>query len=198
MNPLPVKLRPAPGQQWDRSCHRWPCDETDRLDRFLNEIEERTIHLSPAERERAHLCGRVRRRSSRGLRDRQVSEEAPEFIDILGVMGEMGACRYLRLRYEFTVNTFRAADLPHQIEVRTTQWPSGHCKVRPDDDDERRIIMAVVPTLDSPVLLAGWVTAAQGKLFPLRDPHGAAMPFHFVPQDSLRPMPELRQLIPRP
>lgn len=162
---------------------------------MLNEMNECTIAFSPERLEQAKRLAIRRRSESRNCRDRKVSERDPLFIDTIGVMAEMAGCDYLGLPYVFTVNTFRAPDLPFEIEVRATEWRNGHCKVRPDDADSRRVVMAIVTSLESPVVLAGWIMARDGKQFPTRDPHGASMPWHFVPQSALNPMSELRALV---
>ena len=179
---------------WDRSCHRYPCPETDHIDRVLNEIEETTLTLS-AEMER--YCARVansRNLQSRGRKNVRVGRASDFSVNLTGARGECATSHYLGLPYRGTVNEFRRADLPFNIEVRTRSNPFYDLKVRPDDDDGRRVVMAVTTGPGQPVRLMGWIVAAEGKKFPLVDPRDALLPFHAVPKDSLRPMRELRAI----
>lgn len=155
-------------------------------------METATLHPTPAEIDQARIWGRERRQASRSYHRNDVPRLNAYFIDTVGVLGEMMVCRYMNWKYEFRVNSFRAADIGDRLEVRTTTDRKNHCKVRPDDDDDFVVVMGIIETLESPVYLPGWITVAAGREFPLRDPHRLGRPFHFVPQSALRPMPELK------
>lgn len=159
---------------------------------MLNELASCTIALSFEDIGKVDKYARIRRSESKNCRDRMVSSKSWLFVDTIGVMGELALCRYLGIPYCFTVNTFRRADVLGHIEVRATEWENGHCKVRPDDEDSRRVVMAVVRKPRNEVYLPGWVIASDAKRFPLRDPHNANMPMHFVPQSELCPMSKLK------
>jgi hypothetical protein len=116
-------------------------------------------------------------------------------IHFTGLIGEVACMKYLGIPTHVTLGTYRAADLPHNIEVRTRTQLWHDCKVRVDDDDTRRVVMAIAVNPNKPIKIAGWITAFEGKKFKLIDPRGADRDFHGVPQKNLRLMEELKEII---
>lgn len=182
--------------KWDRSCHLRPTPETDHIDAVLNELEERTVVLSREELEQCMAIGRATNAASQRLENLKVSLRSDEFVHVIGRLGECAVCKYLGIRYMATINTFRQADLPHNIEVRTRTVMNYDLKIRPDDDDARRMVMAIATEIGKPVILIGWIEAREGKrIGRIIDPQGAGKPMCIVPQDSLWPMCELRDIV---
>lgn len=181
--------------KWGRHMHKHPCSETDRIDAVLNELEESTITLSAAAIDKAIHYGKRRQRESAKLNDKKVSGRDGNHVHIVGVLGEMAVCKYLGWPYEFRINTFRQADVGDNIEVRSRTVLTYDCKVRPDDQDDFFVVMALIPDIRAPIRMAGWIKACDGKTYPLRDPVGVGRPFHFVPQSALNPMSELKKLL---
>lgn len=130
-----------------------------------------------------------------GLKSQNVSRKSDEYIHVLGAFGECACCKILGLPFRLSVNTFRKADLPHNIEVRTRAERWQDCKIRVDDDDSRRVVMVIVEDPKHPCLIPGWITAKEGKAFGLIDPRNKAKPFHAVPQNRLRKIEELQAII---
>jgi hypothetical protein len=184
-------------KHWDRSCHSHPCSETDRLDVLLNELNESSITLSPAD---LQLCSRTAARlqsesERKRLRNLRVSSQSDLEVHLMGTMGELAARKYFHLPSSLPVNTFRLPDLPGNIEVRAHKKQWYLLRVRPSDDDARRMVMAIVDGSPT-VRLAGWIVASDAKKSKITlDPNGINRPFHAVPQDELLPMSSLRSLI---
>lgn len=141
--------------------------------------------------------GTARQNASKNLEDQKVSDESGIKIHTQGVLGEMMGCRRLHIQYVFTINTFRSADANHNIEFRSTHWVKGKCKVRPIDNDSRRVMMVLIPKIGDPVYFPGWIMAGDAKKFPKEDKKNAGKPAHWVPQDELRPVEELVEIIRR-
>ena len=157
------------------------------------------IQLSPDE---VSLCiqrGWETYRASQGFKDKKVSGLSGEQILIIGCYGEHAMCNFLSIPYRSTQGTFRKADLPFNIEVRTRTQRWHDCRVRPTDDDSRRVVHAVWLG-EGKVWIPGWIWAMEGKRFrlinpPSKTPGVKSEPFHAVPVRSLRPMEELLDLV---
>lgn len=103
--------------------------------------------------------------------------------DIEGAAGEMVVARAFGLYWDCSVNTFKRADLPFRIQVRTTAQKS--LIVRPDDDDED--VFVLVRGRSPEFEVAGWMLGRDAK----RDcwsqaPNGRPAAW-FVPPDALSP-----------
>lgn len=163
---------------------------------MLNDLDERTIHLSKEEYAKCIAFGKLMTERSRGFRNYRVSPKSDLELNIMGTLGECGTCHYGLLPYIPKLNGFRRADLPHNIEVRSSMDYTYHLKVRPDDDDSRRMVLAIVPEIGPLIRVVGWILAVDAKrIARLRDPHGKGQPMHMVHQDDLLPMRELREIV---
>lgn len=166
-----------------------------RLASVMDELNHATVRLNRKEISHCLAVAKRRNFASFNRENLKVSARSDLWIHILGACGEAAVCKFLRVPYSGSVNTFRASDLPFNIEVRTRSAPWHDLKIRPDDDDRRRVVMAVCRSIDKPIRLVGWIGAKSGKeIGPLIDPSGAQKPFHAVPQEMLRPMSELKKL----
>lgn len=122
---------------------------------------------------------------AKGLVSRNVSFNTDQYIHVVGKFGERAAHKLLGIPYVFNEGTFRAADLPFNIEVKTRTKDWHDCKIPPELDDSRRVVMAVVTDFYKPIRMVGWIRAGEGKKYPKIDPNGKGQPFHAVPQSKL-------------
>jgi hypothetical protein len=154
------------------------------------------VKLTNDEINYCRINAKLRGEDSRNYKSQRVAVgRTDEDIDFTGLLGEVACMKFFGFPTHATLGTFRAADLPHNIEVRTRTAMWHDCKVRPDDDDSRRVVMAIATGPNAPVKIAGWITAFEGKKFKLIDPRQADRNFHAVPQKNLRLIEELKEII---
>lgn len=102
-----------------------------------------------------------------------------------GVGGEMAVAFYLNQNFEFRVDTFKAADIGANIEVRTTRSRWFDLKVKERDKDHR-IAIALRQYNDCGYLILGWMTVKEAKaLGELKDPNDRGKPAYFVAPGKL-------------
>ncbi len=183
--------------KWHRGRHLHPCPETDRIDEVLNELEDRTVVLNKNQIDYCTSIGKQRNSGSKRFYNLRVSTtESDEYINIIGSLGECAVCQYLGIPYKGTINEFRKADLPFNIEVRSSMTSSYMLKIRPDDDDGRRVVMALVPAIGKPIVLPGWILSKDGKrIGQLKDYHNSKQPHYRVDQDDLWLMQDLKKIV---
>lgn len=166
------------------------------------------VTLTPPEIDAAFAAGkRIRIESeARGLKDRRdvlVKEEKvdAEKIQQLGALSEQIVGKYFGLYVSYAYNTFRTADLPFNIEVRTIGREHFGLRVYAKDDDSRRVVGVVIPPgmeRGPKYRIAGWIVAGDAKKHWewTQNPYNAGE-FFGVPQASLRHIKELVEIIGR-
>jgi hypothetical protein len=104
--------------------------------------------------------------------------------DVLGVCGEMAVCKALGRFWSPSVNTFhKIADIPPNIEVRSTDHPKGSLIVRDDDPDNRWyfLVHGEPPNLT----VVGFMHGSAAKQDRWLDNPGGRRESWFVPQSEL-------------
>jgi hypothetical protein len=145
--------------------------------------------------EASHSDGRSDRDSWRGFTE---TPDAGKKQQALGSLAERIAAKALGIYWPSAFNNFAEADLPHNVEVRLIGVPHYGLRVYPRNDDSRRVIGVVIPRGEERALryrVAGWILAGDAK----REewslaPHGRP-PMFAVPQDQLRPVGELQEIV---
>lgn len=116
-------------------------------------------------------------------------------------LGEVSACaiaKHFSLEFINSLNSFKNADLPHNIEARLIGNNRYGLRVKIDDVDSRRVVGCVIPPGKErqTYRLPGWIIAKDGKQARwLRDPKDQKKPIFLVPQCKLRPLSELWEII---
>lgn len=110
---------------------------------------------------------------------------------IRGAQCEFAASVVLNLYWRPYIGHIRERDVGGLIDTRSTVLPHGRLIVKPADPDHVPfvLVLAQAPRFT----LLGWQLAVDAKRWPLLLDFGD--PAHFVPQDSLRPLDELRTWI---
>jgi hypothetical protein len=114
--------------------------------------------------------------------------------EMTGAAGELAVGKWSNTFFVPSVNTFhRVPDCLKDVEVRSTRLLGGCLIVRGNDADDRRYVLAIVN--GDQILLAGWLYGHEAKRDEwIRDPHNQR-PAWFAPQESLRGMDELHELM---
>lgn len=173
-----------------------PLESVHRVRRVHESIKNSMVALTKEELNYCRINAKLRNEDKRNGKSQRVAVGVTDLdINFTGLIGEVACMKYFGFPTHVTLGTYRAADLPHNIEVRTRTKMWHDCKVRIDDDDTRRVVMAIAVDPNKPIKIVGWITAFEGKKFPLIDPRGADRDFHAVPQKHLRLMEELRDII---
>lgn len=114
-------------------------------------------------------------------------------IHIDACLGEMAVARYLNLFWCGALNNFKARDVGGVVDVRTTKGQNNRLILHPEDPDGTPFVLV---WNDAPTFhLQGWILARDGKSQTYWLDPGTGRPAFFVPQQDLRPMPDLRQLV---
>lgn len=187
---------------WDDSCHKYPSDQTRRLDAWMNSIAEIVLTEHDYRLARAFAAGE--HRESRNYKEKKVAKVSGLIVHERGYIGQCAFAKWAGVPFEPTTGSFRTADFPQfNVEVRTRTQGWHDMKVRPGnppdgDDDSWRMVMAIYFSDKFPVRLAGWIPAKIGKTYPIGDWGEAGQPVHAVPQDDLRSMADLKKLLALP
>jgi hypothetical protein len=108
-----------------------------------------------------------------------------------GVAGEMAVSFYLGKPFEFRIDTFKAADVGRNYEVRTTKVRWFDLKVKDRDRDER-IVIALRKLSERAFLILGWMTVKEAKIVgEKKDPGDRMKPAYFVAPGRLHPIETL-------
>jgi hypothetical protein len=166
-----------------------------RLEKQHIEMKRSLVALTQAEIDYCRKHAQLRREASRNFTDKKVSSRSGFDIDFTGLIGEVACMKYFGFPTHATLGTFRAADLPHNIEVRTRTMMWHDLKVEDEDDDSRRVVLAIATDPKAPIKIAGWIMAIEGKTYKYIDPKDAGLPFHSVPKKNLRNLSELSAII---
>lgn len=110
-------------------------------------------------------------------------------IHIEGSAGELAFAKAFGLYPGFTLNTFKAADIGANIQVRTRSERRYGLIVRPDDDDAD-IFVHVIGTRPYYAIM-GWMLGGAAKSPAYIETYGDRPPAYFVPTEDLRDLSEL-------
>jgi len=111
-----------------------------------------------------------------------------EWVQQLGCISERAVAKFLNIPYRSSANTFKGADLEHNIEVRTIGVEHYGMRVKDGDDNSRIVIGVVIPKgrERKPYRLPGWIRARDAKNPDwIMDPNNIEAPFFGVPQEFL-------------
>lgn len=156
------------------------------------------VVLTPAELRICRWVGRQRRSSAQ--RHGRVPADGPTkyvapadaSLDIRGVECEFAASIVLNMSWRPTIGQIDQPDIGDGVDVRSTELANGRLIVKPKDA-ERPFVLVVKMSADT-FRVPGWLMASEAKArFPLLTGHGDAA--HFVPQERLRPIDELRRAL---
>ncbi len=146
--------------------------------------------------EASHEDGRKDRDGWRGFTE---GENPGLRHQCLGSLCERIAAKALGIYWPSSFNNFGEPDLPHNVEVKLIGVSHYGLRVYPRTHDSRRVVGVVIPKgteRQSPYRVAGWYIAGDAKREEWKlDPHDRALPMYGVPQEELRPIPELRRMI---
>lgn len=119
----------------------------------------------------------------------KLDKDYPFEIHIAGALGELACAKALNIYWPGGVDTFKAADLGANLQVRTRPKPELDLIVRDDDKDEDVFIL-VTGTLPK-YTVRGWIGGADAKQPQWKkNPNGWGAAY-FIPQSALRPMDQL-------
>lgn len=111
-------------------------------------------------------------------------------IHIEGAAGEIAFAKAFGLYPGFTINTFKAADIGSNVQVRTRSERRYGLIVRPDDDDDA-VFVHVIGSSPNYVVM-GWMLGKDAKRPGYSEAHGDRPPAFFVPSEELRDLSELQ------
>lgn len=140
------------------ACHRWRVvvghgSET-LMQLYINEFEMRIARELADER--------MRQSMALGL-DPYAGAKRNRWIDIAGAVGEMAVAKLLDRYPGFTVGTYKQADVAG-VQVRATEYKSGHLIIRPNDADQDVFILVCgVKNRPEMVEVVGWCTGKEAK-----------------------------------
>ena len=153
------------------------------------------ITLTPVEIASAAQVGLLRRVSSiqNKLTDRRMNPNQMNWeIDIEGACAELAAAKGLNIFWCCGINTFKAADLGSNIQVRHTAKRSNRLIIR--DGDKAEDVFVLVTGSAPEYEIVGWVLGKDGKNPSyLNDANDIGKPAYFVPQSALSPIATLIQ-----
>lgn len=121
-----------------------------------------------------------------------------ERAQIIGAIAEMAGAKAAGVAWPKHIDNFKGADLPHNIEVRLIGRQDFGLRVYKSDIDSRRVLGIIMPRGEEhlPCRVPGWINAVYGKRPEwLADPGGRQQPVYLVPQERLRPISLLLNLI---
>lgn len=151
------------------------------------------VVLTPLELAIAELVGTTRQRESvqAGRKDQHGFDGVDgEDKHVSGAAGEIALAKALGLYPGFTINTFKAADLGPNIQVRTRSERNYNLYVRPNESDEE--IFVVVLDTSPEFLVLGWLKGVDAKRVGIPETFGNRPMAHFVQNDLLRDISELK------
>jgi hypothetical protein len=109
----------------------------------------------------------------------------PLCINVQGAIGEIVVAKARNLYFMPTVNTFKAADIGNNVQVRLRTKHEWQMIVR-DDDDPDHIFVHV--TGSGPVYcIRGWAYGKDVMKPEYRQNHGNRIESWFVPEEALKP-----------
>lgn len=115
-------------------------------------------------------------------------------IHIEGALGEAAVAKYLGMYWGATVNTYKAADLGENLQVRTRSGHGYELIVRHGDSSDDIFVLA---TGDAPnYIVRGWITGKEAKQKRWLRMYGDRTESYFVPHEALYPMKTLPAIKP--
>jgi len=121
-----------------------------------------------------------------------------ERVQSIGSLAERAGAKALGLPWTHWIDTFKSPDLHHNIEVRLIGVDHYGLRIYDRDDDSRRVVGVVIErgAEHSVYRIPGWINAKYAKRPEyLIDPLNRGQPMYAVPQDRLRSLKELEELI---
>jgi hypothetical protein len=118
--------------------------------------------LSEEEIQAGKRLGNRRYKESRKQGLKQSIKNYSVEIDYLGAWGEIAVAKALGIEFIPTVNTFKAADIGVNLQVRTTDWPNGHLLVKDRDNDDHIYILCRCPRFPK-FEIVGWCFGREAK-----------------------------------
>lgn len=149
-----------------------------------------TVDLLPYELAMAEFVGKARQAASAHRPDAHgFSGENGEAVHVFGAQCEVAAAKVLGRYWPGSVNTFKDADLPPNIQVRGRVRPDAELILRDDDADDELFVLV---TGEAPTFTVVGYTTGEHAKHPhwLRAPKGRP-PAYFVPQYELLPIREM-------
>jgi hypothetical protein len=109
---------------------------------------------------------------------------------IEGACGEVAFAKLVNRYWMPSVNTFRAADIGLDIQVRTRSRHDYELIVRPSDNPEH--VFVLVTGRSPNFRIRGYVFGREARRDEWFRDHGGRPPAWFIPHDELRPWEDLR------
>jgi hypothetical protein len=121
--------------------------------------------------------------------------EGSEELDIIAARGEMAVAKGLNLYWSGTVGDYGAIDVGGMVDVRTRTKHWHSLILHPADKDDLPFVL--VDASNPPNMrLVGWMYAKDGKDQKFwDDPSKKNRPAFFIPQEALRPIEELKNIV---
>lgn len=146
-----------------------------------------SVRLTLAEMEQASIlgCRRQIESLSKGRKDQHgFSGEDGWTVHIEGAGGELAVAKVLGIYPVFGLNTFHAADLARNIQVRTRSRDDYDLLVRPNDADDAIFVLVTgrIPNFE----VRGWILGRDAKREDWLADHGGRPPAYFVKAKHLR------------
>lgn len=111
-------------------------------------------------------------------------------IHIEGAAGEIAFAKAFGLYPGFTINTFKAADIGSNVQVRTRSERRYGLIVRPDDEDDAVFVHVIGVRPHFAVM--GWMLGREAKQIGYLATYGDRPAAYFVPSEELRDLSELQ------
>jgi hypothetical protein len=115
-------------------------------------------------------------------------------VHIEGALGELAACKALGICWPASIDHFRGPDLPFKIQVRTRSSHNFELYLRPGESINERWVLV---TGTAPIyFVRGWQTGPILNSCEFYRSVKAGRPAsYFIPNDQLRPLGTLKELI---
>jgi len=110
------------------------------------------------------------------------------FRHINGACGELAVAKWRGCYFTPTINTFKAADIGTNVQVRTRSRHDYDLLVRPHEADDD--IFVLVTGMAPHFCLRGWIKGAEGKRSEFLQDHGGRGEAYFVPAHVLHRLPQ--------
>lgn len=108
---------------------------------------------------------------------------------ILGALGEAAFAKATNRYWSGSVNTFKAADVGDNIQIRTRSKASYDLIVRAGDKDDD--VYVLVTGGPAEFVLHGWIRCADAKRSEFKANYGMHGEAYFVPKSELQPIDPL-------
>jgi len=116
------------------------------------------------------------------------TEDKRTVLDIhtQGAMGEICVAKVMDRYPKFSVDTFKAADISENVQVRTSLRHEARLRILPNDNPEHYYVLV---TGTGPVYcVRGWIKGSEGRQEEYISAPNNRPPAYFVPQDKLYPI----------